>query len=376
MKLRENRRLLVFSAVVLNVLLVHELCVCAHSAEYTIRDLGLQGFEPQRPRVNDLGQAAIYFQSAASSASRFEFGGPSAFMDILSLFPNGAALNNAGELLGLIPSTDPSQFQLQLMHDGNSHIVGSLARQLDRVSIVSYNDAGGFVGVHYTEFLNNVRTFIGSVGGDQHDIGNLGSDFTLATDINNLGRAVGFSHTGATLEQIASGEAVEEAFIYDQRGIRGIGTLGGAASYAYAINDLNQVVGESSTVDHRLQAFLYDSVLGMQNIGRPGLSSYALDINNDSNVVGVEIDDAGQMHAFLHDDTNGLRWLESLISPNSGWTALREADGINILGQIVGIGTYNGGTRAFLLTPIPEPSTVILLLAIVPLATGRRFARR
>lgn len=375
MKLRENRTRLVICAVVMNLFVLHDLCVCAHSAEYTIHDLGLQGFEPQRPRINDLGQAAIYFQSAVSNASRFEFGDPSAFIDVLPLFPDGAALNDAGELLGLIPTADPLEFQLQLIQNGNSHIVGSVARQLDRVNIVSYNDVGEFVGVHYTEYLNNVRTFIGSVGGPERDIGNLGSDFTLATDINNSGRAVGFSHTGATAVQVASGRAFEEAFVYDQGGIRGIGTLGGAASYAYAINDLNQVVGESSTADHRLQAFFYDSSLGMQNIGRPGLDSYALDINNNSNVVGVELDDAGKMHAFLHDDINGLRWLENLISPDSGWTTLREADGINNLGQIVGIGTYNGETRAFLLTPIPEPST-ILLLTIVPLATGRRFARR
>jgi len=36
---------------------------------------------------------------------------------------------------------------------------------------------------------------------------------------------------------------------------------------------------------------------------------------------------------------------------------------INILGQISGTGTINGTTRAFLLTPIPEPETYAMMLA-------------
>jgi probable HAF family extracellular repeat protein len=125
---------------------------------------------------------------------------------------------------------------------------------------------------------------------------------------------------------------------------------------------LTQFISPSEPRSH---AFLYDPSLGMQDIGRSNLVSYALDINNNAQVVGVEIDDAGKMHAFIHDGTNSLRWLENLISPNTGWTQLSEAGSINNLGQIVGIGLYNGESHAFLLTPIPEPSTFILLLAAV-----------
>ena len=53
--------------------------------------------------------------------------------------------------------------------------------------------------------------------------------------------------------------------------------------------------------------------------------------------------------------------INSLISPNSGWT-LGAAYAINDSGQIVGTGTNpNGKSDAFLLTPIPEPSTLALL---------------
>ena len=53
--------------------------------------------------------------------------------------------------------------------------------------------------------------------------------------------------------------------------------------------------------------------------------------------------------------------LNSLISPSSGWT-LELASAINDKGQIVGYGEDASGLcRAFLLTPVPEPSTFVLL---------------
>jgi len=47
--------------------------------------------------------------------------------------------------------------------------------------------------------------------------------------------------------------------------------------------------------------------------------------------------------------------LTTLIPTNSGWTFLGPRD-INRTGQIVGWGTYNGSTHAFLLTPMSVTS--------------------
>jgi hypothetical protein len=47
---------------------------------------------------------------------------------------------------------------------------------------------------------------------------------------------------------------------------------------------------------------------------------------------------------------------------------------INDAGQIVGYGKYGGETRAFLLTPIPEPS--MLAMAALGLLIGVRRLRR
>ncbi len=51
--------------------------------------------------------------------------------------------------------------------------------------------------------------------------------------------------------------------------------------------------------------------------------------------------------------------LNSLIDPSSGWS-LFDAYGINDSGQITGEGFISGHQHAFLLTPIPEPSSIML----------------
>lgn len=64
---------------------------------------------------------------------------------------------------------------------------------------------------------------------------------------------------------------------------------------------------------------------------------------------------SGTEHAFLY--SNGVMVdLNTLIDPNLQIT-LAEARGINDLGQIV----VNGNGHAYLLTPVPEPGTWVLL---------------
>ncbi len=70
--------------------------------------------------------------------------------------------------------------------------------------------------------------------------------------------------------------------------------------------------------------------------------------------------------------------LNNLISANSGWT-LEVANGINDSGEICGYGLIGGNTHAFLLTPVPKPSTFALLAvgstSLVAFAWRRRSGR-
>ena len=68
--------------------------------------------------------------------------------------------------------------------------------------------------------------------------------------------------------------------------------------------------------------------------------------------------------------------LNSLISPTSGWD-LEDATGINDSGQICGYGVNPAGQAdAFLLTPVPEPSTIALLLASATCLLAFAWRRR
>ncbi len=85
-----------------------------------------------------------------------------------------------------------------------------------------------------------------------------------------------------------------------------LGTLGGQSSIAHSINNLGQVVGEAENASRIPRAFLYS---GERMI-----------------------------------DLNGV------IPADSGWN-LTSATDISDRGVIIGIGTYNGKTQAFQLTP-------------------------
>ena len=81
-------------------------------------------------------------------------------------------------------------------------------------------------------------------------------------------------------------------------------------------------------------------------------------INASGQVTGWSYTTTGTMHAFLY--SGGVMTdLNTLIDPTSGWV-LQTAQAINDSGQITGYGIIGGQTHAFLLTPIPEPSSVVL----------------
>ena len=98
---------------------------------------------------------------------------------------------------------------------------------------------------------------------------------------------------------------------------------------------------------------------GLNDLGISSLGSvYPYGLTNPPagqpvRVVGNTQDAAGNISAFVWD--SGSRTIRNLnaitVNLPAGW-ALRSANGINDLGQIVGTGTYNGITRAFVLTPL------------------------
>jgi probable HAF family extracellular repeat protein len=236
--------------------------------------------------------------------------------------------------------------------------------------------------VHAYTVNGTTRTDLGVVAGDAYSYGNA---------INAGGLAVGYS------AKLASGSPNSNAFLYDgsqTTKMINLGNLGGTYSAANAINDGNlatghaQVTGYSYLAGNTTQhAFLSDYVPGqagsMKDLGT---------LAGDNSSVGLGIDDLGQVvgyswstvdtiqHAFLYDNGRMLD-LNDLIAPTSGWTLTWAAD-INNNGLIVGWGTHDGQTRAFLLTPIravPEPASLAILAtgaALVAAGAARRRRSR
>jgi len=284
------------------------------------------------------------------------------------------------------------------------------------------NDSGMAAGFSHTgEDANGQRIYKAYVNhyltGYTQELGTLGEGRdSRAYGINNNGKVVGWSNT------LADGSD-HKAFVYDtatnsMEALQGP-ILGGARSFAFDINDSDQVVGTATTVngsanafiyndgvttnlgsldnsgysearginesgqvtgfsldsDKNYTAFIYDEVNGMQSLGGMGGDSEGYDINNNGDVVGKAITDEGRSAAFLY--SNGAMYnLYSLLSAEDQalWQELREGYGINDNGDIVGRGRFwtdkeagRSMSKAFLLTAdgsisaVPVPAAIFLM---------------
>ena len=142
-----------------------------------------------------------------------------------------------------------------------------------------------------------------------------------------------------------------------------LGDLGGYAKFgntytlASGINDAGQVTGYAATAAGQNHAFLYTNGQ-MQDLGTLGCpTSYGNRINNQGQITGSSCTSNGIDHAFLY--TNGqMQDLNNLIDPTLQVTLVYGA-GTNDNGQIIADGNVNRTeSHAYLLTPVPEPSTL------------------
>lgn len=251
------------------------------------------------------------------------------------------------------------------------------------------NEAGQVVGE--MTFDSGLHAFVWDNGHVQ-DLGTLDKRFNLrsgAYDINNLGRVVGYSITPAG--------GYVHAVLWLDGVIQDLGTLpGGNQSFAYSISDSGLVAGQANTPSGQMHAVLWRSGVP-QDIGTFNWDhSYAYGVNDCGQVVGALRQNTGYSRAFIWqngainifggDDSvaNGINsrgdvvgtsntegaflWqygvmhrLADLVAPDSGGWVLNSASAISDDGKITGFGIYNAGVHAFLLTPIPEPSSILAL---------------
>ena len=228
---------------------------------------------------------------------------------------------------------------------------------------VSGANANGQVVGRYNPIPDAAQHAFLYQNGSMQDLGVLGdggnNKFTSATGINNHGQVVGCGTLTDFWGQDQAG------FLYSNGSMQAIGS----DSTAYGINNNGQVVG--SAWDNGIsytQAYLYSNGL-IQFLGA-GRGSNAMGVNDNGQVVGYGFSMTNP-RAFLY--SNGsVQNLNNLIDPSLGWT-LVGASSINNLGQIFGEGfNPTGQDEAYLLTPVPEPTTLCLLGLASLVALRRR----
>jgi probable HAF family extracellular repeat protein len=245
--------------------------------------------------INDAGQITGlggFLYSGGTSTSIF-LGGAAC---------NGFGINNAGQVVGR--ASGPAAVAAFLYSGGTAYVLNSFLTGADRtnwflIEATGINDEGWIVGVGYTNPPPRFEDYSHAIllrNGQVTDLGTLGGPRSRATAINNAGQVVGVADYWAQWQPVE-----EHAFLWS--GTNMVDLWG--AREALALNNAGHVVGSSQS-----GAFIY----------RDG---------------------------SVHD-------LHALLVGNDLWRwHLSDARGINDSGQIVGMGTHDGKTRAFLLTPVP-----------------------
>jgi probable HAF family extracellular repeat protein len=251
------------------------------------------------------------------------------------------------------------------------------------------NDAGQVVG-NSDVASGQQHAFVSDASGRLTDLGTLpGGRFSSATAINNAGQIVGYADTGKATggaNDYTGGDLVlgAHAVVFAQGRVQDLGTLGGSSSLAKGINNAGTIVGTALTADGAQHAFMYKNgvmtdlgTLGTAPRGGP-LESAALAVNNLGQIVGQS-----SYQAFVTDASGKMTDLNKLIPPGLG-VSLWIATSINDLGQILAVGTTSGentGLHDYLLTPtdlgtpayaVPEPTALTMGLLISALWAARR----
>lgn len=262
------------------------------------------------------------------------FGGPvytvAGFSTLGGYSSAASAINASAQVAGTSTMTDGSSVAFLASSNGTAPLEllsGGLASSASGI-----NASGAVAGTTY--FEGSAQATLWTMGGAA-GLGTLGGADSYATDVSGSGIVVGGASTSS---------GALHAYAYDGT-MRDLGTLGGGSwSAAYAINGSGQVVGYGDVGGGAFSAFLWTTTGGMTPLGTlGGRSSYAMDISDSGTVVGHSQVSSGYLHAFLYDGSQ-MRDLGTL-GGNSSF-----AYDVNSAGQVVGYSYVAGAdvTHAFL----------------------------
>lgn len=328
-------------------------------AIYNLTDLGggmafSINNDGQAVGVNDSYQATLFDTTGQGNHINLGSNGPA------------TSINDNGQIVGWSYSTTFKAMMYKPSGGGYS------AEEMGDGMAFSINNSGQAVGC-YNPYIgpSEAAIFEYTTSPPGYDITTLGDG--RAYSVNDSGQIVGYTN-----QYLPSNYAA----IFDPVGNNtNLGTLSGYnSSEARSINESGQIVGYAYTYDppadpyeyegEDYRAVLFDETGMGNNIYLGTLDGYsdsqALSINDSGQIVGYCYNPMSQLWSYraaLFDPAgSGANIdLNDLIDPIPGWT-LTEACSINNNGWIVGT-MYDSSQNyhAYLLTPIPEPTTVLLL---------------
>ena len=234
-------------------------------------------------------------------------------------------------------------------NESDGYDLNNLGQVVGLADILDYYGDGSFVIFH--AFLYDDATGIQDLGTFTTAYPEYQNGYSIAYDINTHGQIVGIAHDNSFAFL---------PFIYDEtNGMQALQRdpdfLSGEG-YAVAINDSGLIGGHViAAVNQSLPYYWQSSSAAPVRISMPAEFPYGeiYGMNESGQMAGLMWDSDGEEaveHAFIFDTVKGIRDLNNLIDPQSGWT-LTFARDINNSGQIVGYGELNGEHRGFILTP-------------------------
>ena len=324
--------------------------------------------------INNSGDVVGQSDTASGNTHAFYYDG----YNMTDIKPSGGSyisargINDAGQIVGI-------EEGYAFLYDPISSTPWSVLTSAEG-SAHAINKSGNVVG------RDGSKAFF--YDGTMHDIGDLGGGSSLAYDVNDSNVVVGYSSTGSATH----------AFLYNANAAApvmiDIGSSLGNYNQANSINNDGYVVGDYITTAFSNMAALYDgsewtSLGALSDLGG-GLSAYtnssARGINDNEYVVGFSYDTSlnrlatlwyGGSIYNLNDLIVGWVGLEALGLAEIPSITLIEAWDINSSGQIAANAFIGDNHYAFLINPVPEPSTMLLLIpGVVGLISARKRFRK